>query len=208
MLLSCNNNNSGSTTSNADTGTHATTPEVKKDSATSHTMPDSASMMKAWDDFKTPGEMHKWLQKTNGFWEADLSVWMDPAMPPEKTKGTIEQSSIFGGRYVVGKYNGIIMGQKTEGMTTMGYDNGKKLFVSTWIDNQGTGIVYMTGTYDEKTKTLNLSGTQTDPMTGKDSPIREELTIIDDDSYSMAMYGAGMNGKEMKFMEGIYKRKK
>ena len=206
IMLSCNNKTEDTKPT---TDSLATTPEteIKKDSP-AHAMPDSATMMKALNDFKTPGDMHKWMEKTNGTWDADISSWMDPSAPPEKSKGTIIQSSILGGRYVVGKYSGTIFGQKTEGQSTMGYDNAKKLFVSTWIDNQGTGIVYLSGNYDEKTKTLNLSGYQTDPMTGKDSNIREEMTIIDDDSYTMTMFGSGPDGKEMKFMEGLYKRKK
>ena len=101
-----------------------------------------------------------------------------------------------------------MMGMPMEGISTMGYDNAKKLFVNTWIDNLGTGIVQMSGIYDEATKTLNLKGLQTDPMTGKESDIREDLTTIDNDSYTMIMYGAGMDGKEMKFMEGLFNRKK
>lgn len=206
FILSCNNKTEDAKPT---TDSLATLPgtEIQKDSPV-HAMPDSATMMKAWNEFKTPGDMHKWMEKTNGTWEADISSWMDPSAPPEKSKGTIIQSSTLGGRYVVGKYSGTIFGQKTEGQSTMGYDNAKKLFVSTWIDNQGTGIVYLSGNYDEKTKTLNLSGYQTDPMTGKDSNIREEMTIIDDDSYTMTMFGSGPDGKEMKFMEGLYKRKK
>jgi Protein of unknown function (DUF1579) len=45
-------------------------------------------------------------------------------------------------------------------------------------------------------------------MTGHDSDIRQENKFIDDNTYVMAMYGAGMDGKEMKFMEGTFKRKK
>jgi Protein of unknown function (DUF1579) len=168
----------------------------------------SADPMKAWQDFMTPGSMHKWLEKTNGTWEAEVSQWMDPAAPPTKTKATNVQSSVMGGRYVIGKFTSTMMGQPMEGMSTMGYDNAKKMFISTWVDNLGTGIVQMSGTYDEATKTLNLKGHQTDPMTGKDSEIREEMKMIDDNTYTMTMYGAGMDGKEMKFMEGTFKKKK
>lgn len=206
VMLSCNNKTEEAKTP-ADSSATIPATEIKKDSP-AHAMPDTAAMMKAWNDFKAIGPMHKWMEKTNGTWVANISTWMDPAAPPEKSVGTMVQSSILGGRYVVGKYSGTVFGQKTEGQFTMGYDNAKKLFVSTWIDNQGSGIVYMSGNYDEKTKTLNLSGVQSDPMTGKDSNIREEMTIIDDDSYSMAMYGAGPDGKEMKYMDGLYKRKK
>ena len=170
VMLACNNKTNEPKTP-ADSSATATVTETPKDTAM-HTMPDSAAMMKAWNDFKAIGPMHKWMEKTNGTWVADISTWMDPSSAPEKSVGTMVQSSILGGRYVVGKYSGTVFGQKTEGQFTMGYDNAKKLFVSTWIDNQGSGIAFMSGNYDEKTKTLNLNGYQTDPISGKDSNIR------------------------------------
>ncbi len=205
FLFSCNGSGDAEK-AKADSSTTAVTTEVKTE--TPAPPMDSAAMMKAWQDFATPGAMHKWMEKTNGTWEGEVTQWMDPKAPPTKSKATNVQISSIGGRYVIGRFTGTMMGQAFEGMSTMGYDNAKKLFVSTWIDNMGTGIVHMSGTYDEATKTLNLKGHQTDPMTGKDTDIREEMTMIDNDSYTMSMYGMGMDGKEMKFMEGIFKRRK
>jgi len=206
LLFSCNN--AGEKTDAAATDTTKTTEQAVAKDATPAAMPDSAAMMKAWQDFMTPGAMHKWMEKTNGTWEAEVSQWMAPDAPPTKARATVVQSSTLGGRYVIGKFSSTMMGMPMEGMSTMGYDNAKKMFVSTWVDNLGTGIVSMSGTYDEATKTLNLKGYQTDPMTGKESEIREEMIMIDNDSYNMIMYGSGMDGKEMKFMEGTFKRKK
>jgi Protein of unknown function (DUF1579) len=209
LLFSCNDKKK-TEEGKTETTTSETKPEEKMDAKTDAPPPpmDTAAMNKAWQNFMTPGDMHKWMEKTNGTWEAEVSQWMDPAAPPTKSKATNVQSSALGGRYVIGKFNSTMMGQPFEGMSTMGYDNAKKMFTSTWVDNMGTGIVHLSGTYDEATKTLNLKGHQTDPMTGKDSDMREEMKMIDDNSYTMAMYGAGMDGKEMKFMEGTFKRKK
>ncbi|MEO7306065.1 MAG: DUF1579 domain-containing protein [Ferruginibacter sp.] len=205
FLFSCNNNGEKTEASKTDSATATT--EVKKET-TMATMPDTAAIKKAWKVYMTPGDMHKWMAKTNGTWEAEVSQWMDPKAPPTKAKATNVQSSALGGRYVVGKFTSTMMGMPFEGMSTMGYDNAKKMFTSTWMDNMGTGIVHMSGSYDETTKTLNLKGHQTDFLTGNDSDIREEMTMIDNDSYSMTMYGTGMDGKEAKFMEGVFKRKK
>ncbi len=205
LLTSCNNSGDGEKSQPDSTGTSI---RAAKSDVSPSTPPDTAAMNKAFAEFMTPGPMHKWMEKTNGTWQADITQWMDPQAPPTKSKATIVQSSLLGGRYVTSKYTGTMMGAPFEGISTMGYDNAKKLFVSTWIDNVGTGIVHMTGTYNETTKTLNLSGFQTNPMNGKDGSIREEMTLIDDDSYSMVMYGEGFDGKEMKFMEATVKRKK
>lgn len=205
FIFSCNGSGDAEKPK-TDSATTVATTEVKTEAPA--TPPDTAAMNKAWAEFMKLGDMHKWMEKTNGTWEGEVSQWMDPKAPPAKSKATIMQISSMGGRYVIGRFTGTMMGQPFEGMSTMGYDNARKLFVSTWIDNMGSGITHMSGTYDEATKTLNLKGHQTDPMTGKDTDIREEMTMIDNDSYTMSMYGTGMDGKEMKFMEGTFKRRK
>lgn len=205
LLFSCNN--SGEKTDAATTDSPKTEQPVTKDAAPA-AMPDTAAINKAWMSFATPGDMHKWMEKTNGTWEGDVSTWMAPDAPPEIAKAVNVQSSVLGGRYVTGKFSGSMMGQPFNGISMMGYDNAKKVFTSTWIDDMGTGIVHMTGTYNEATKTLSLKGHQTDFMSGKDSDIREDMVMVDDNTYKMTMYGTGFDGKEMKFMEGTFKKKK
>lgn len=201
LATSCNNQpaTNDSTAAKQDT--------AAKEAATAEPQMDSAAMMKAYQAFATPGDMHKWLAKFNGTWTADIVSYMDPSKP-EKSTATNVYTSSLNGLYQEGKMKGNMMGQDFEGHSTTGYDNSKKMFVSTWVDNMGSGIIYMTGTYDEAAKTLNLKGTQTDPLTGKDAEIREVMKITDDDNYTLEMYGTGADGKEMKFMDGTFKRKK
>lgn len=167
-----------------------------------------ADPMKAWQDYMTPGAMHKMLSKEVGTWEADVSQWMDPSAPPNKLKATNVVTMSMNGLFQIGNFSTDMMGMPMTGQSIVGYDNAKKIFVSSWIDNLGSGMVRMTGNFDETTKTLHLKGIQTDPMTGNDSEIREEIKWHDENSYTMTMYGAGPDGKEMKFMEGTFKRKK
>jgi Protein of unknown function (DUF1579) len=193
----------------ADGGEKKTEP--KKEEATKEATPppmDEAAAMKAWNDFKTPGEMHKWIASTDGIWTADVTQMVDPAASPTKSTATIINKTVLGGLYQTGSFKGTMFGQPFEGISTLGYDNAKKVFVNTWIDNMGSGFVYMTGQYDAATKTLNLKGKQTDPMTGMDSDIREVIVFIDANNQKMEMFGAGMDGKETKFMEMVSTRKK
>ncbi len=166
-----------------------------------------ADEMKAYQEFMTPGPMHKWMAKLNGTWEADITSYMNP-VNPDKSKATNVTTTIMNGLYQVGDYTGNMMGMPFQGHSIMGYDNAKKIFVNTWIDNMGSGIIYMTGKYDEATKTLHLKGKQTNPMNGTDVDIREEMKFIDDNNYILVMYGSGTDGKEIKFMEGTFNRKK
>jgi hypothetical protein len=167
----------------------------------------TADEMKAYQEFMTPGPMHKWMAKFNGTWEGDITSFMDPANP-NKSKTTSVATTIMNGLYQTADMTGNMMGMPFHGHSIMGYDNAKKMFINTWIDNMGSGIIIMTGTYDEAAKTLHLKGKQTSPMDGKDLDIRQEMKIIDDNNYTLVMYGSGPGGKEMKYMEGTFKRKK
>lgn len=169
---------------------------------------DSAAMMQAWQNFMTPGEHHKRLAKEAGTWEVDMSSWMAPDQPPIKSKGKYTVTMLMNGLYQQGSFSGNVMGMPFMGQSLTGYDNAKKAYVLTWIDNFGSGIIYMTGSYNEKDKTMSFNGTQTDPMTGNNTSIREEIKYHNNDHFTIAMFGPGMDGKEMKVMEAEYKRKK
>lgn len=182
--------------------------EGSKEDSTATAQPyDTTGMTKAWQDFMTPGEMHRWLAGFNGTWDADVIGFSNPEKP-DTSKATNVYSMALNGLYQEGKLAGTMMGMPFEGRSTTGYDNSKKVFVSTWVDNLGSGIIVMKGTYDAASKTLNLKGVQTDPLTSKDSDIREAMKIIDDNTYVLEMYGTGMDGKETKFMEATFKRRK
>jgi hypothetical protein len=201
VFTSCNNETKTETTATDTTTTAAptTTPEAPP--------MDSAAMAKAWQNFATPGEMHKWLARHAGTWEADISSWAN-GPEPTKSKATEVVKMTMNGLYQQTSMSGTMMGMPFQGQSTVAYDNAKKQFVLAWIDNMGSGIIMMTGQYDAATKTMHFKGTQTDPTTGKDANIRQEQKFIDDDNYVLTMYGDGPDGKEMKFMEGTFKRMK
>ena len=154
-----------------------------------------------------PGPMHKWLASFTGTWEADVISYMDPTKP-DTSKLIQTYSMILNGLYQEAKLTGSMMGMPFEGRSINGFDNAKKKFQTTWMDSFSSGFTYMNGDYDSSSKTMNLKGTQSNPSTGKDMGIREIMKIIDNDTYTLTMYGDAPGGKEIKFMEGTFKRKK
>jgi hypothetical protein len=162
--------------------------------------------MKAMMAYSTPGDIHKMLAKSVGSWKEDVTIWMQPGAPPTISSAEATSEMILGGRYLQSKNTGSFMGQPFEGISVMGYDNAKKVFVSSWIDNMGTGIMYMTGTWDPQSKSINFSGTMVDPMAGKDIAVREVFRIVDDNTQVMDMYSV-TGGNEFKNMEIKYTRK-
>ena len=166
---------------------------------------DSAAMMKAWQTYMTPGSIHAMLAKSSGTWEENVTMYM-PGAPPSKNMSTAVNTMILGGRYQQSHHTGTFNGMPFEGISTVGYDNGKKMFESSWVDNLGTGIMNMEGTWDSTTHTINFKGKMTDPGSGKDMDVREIFTLVDDNNQKMEMF-ATEHGKESKTMEISLKRK-
>ncbi len=168
---------------------------------------DSATMMKAWMAYMTPGEPQGMLAKSTGMWNQEVTMWMDPSKPPSKSAGTSENKMILGGRYMQSVNKGSFEGMPFEGISTLGFDNARKVYQSSWVDNMGTGIMNLEGTWDDAAKTINFKGKATDPATGKEMDVREVYKIIDDNTQHMEMY-CMQGGKEMKTMEIHFTRKK
>jgi hypothetical protein len=113
---------------------------------------------------------------------------------------------VLGGRYQESVFKGNFMNMPMEGKGTLAYDNAKKSFQSTWIDNIGTGIMVLDGTWDDAAKAINFKGSMVDPISGKDMKIREVYKIIDDTNHLMEMYvDDGTN--EFKTMEIKFAKK-
>lgn len=161
--------------------------------------PSQQDMMKAWQEYMTPGAMHQFLSNEVGEWKTEIKMWLDPAAPPTTSEGTATGEALLGGRYFQMKHKSSFNGMPFEGIQTDGFDNAKKTFFSTWIDNMGTGVLVMEGKYDEAAKTLTYTGTMAD-MLGKDIKIREIIKIIDQNNFYMEMFQE-MDGKEFKSME-------
>ena len=192
------------TTTDDKKGATDTTAVTKMDDKAPPPM-DSAAAMKAMQDFATPGPMQAMLAKSNGNWTEDVTFWMKPGAPPMKSTSKTVNTMIMGGRYQESHHTGNMMGMPFEGMSILGYNNGTKTFQSSWVDNFGTGVLYMEGKWDSTTHSVTSTGSTFDPSTGKTMNIKQVFTMIDDNNQKMEMYG-NMGGKEMKTMEITMKR--
>ncbi|RPD40853.1 DUF1579 domain-containing protein [Chitinophaga barathri] len=166
---------------------------------------DEASM-KAWMDYATPGSMQKMIAMADGEWKADMTFWMAPGAPPMTTTGSCTNKMIMGGRYQESRYTSTMDGQPFEGTGILGYDNVRKVFITTWIDNMGTGVMYLEGKLDDATRTITFTGTATDAIAGKAMPVRQVVKWVDDNNQVMEMYSMA-NGTEFKSMELKFTRK-
>ena len=180
--------------------------------------PDMQKMMQQMVEMSKLNENHKLLSSLDGNWDYAIKFWMnpDPSAPPQESTGTATRKTVMDGRYVTMDVSGHMQmpGEdgkmkdvEFKGMGIEGYDNAKKKFVASWIDNMGTGIEFSEGKYDPATKTFTYTS-EMEPVPGMKTAVREVIKINDDSHMMLEWYEKqGGKGKEKKTMEISYTKK-
>ena len=139
---------------------------------------------------------------------------MSPDGPPAESSGTSVIRTAMDGRYVISDHtgkmqmpgpDGAMMDAPFIGMSVEGYDNVKKKFVSSWIDNMSTGIMISEGTYDPASKTITYFA-EYEAMPGMKTKTRGLLKLTDKNHRTLEFF-EDRGGKEVKTMEIGYTRK-
>ncbi len=189
---------------------------AKKGDKTAGGQPSESDMMAMMMELAKPGENHKLLARAVGTWTYTVKMWMtpDPKAPPSESSGSSVTREIMGGRYFISEHTGKMQMPGTDGkmkdmefkgMATEGYDNVKKKFVASWLDNMGTGIMLIEGDYDASAKTFTYRG-EIEMMPGMKTKIREVIKIQDKDHHTFEWY-EDRGGTEVRTMEIAYTRK-
>ena len=169
---------------------------------------DQQAMEAAMKSFATPGPAHQVLQQKAGKWSLAVKMFMPGAPAAMESKGTSEMKMIMDGRYLQDTTEGSFMEQPFHGQGLTGYDNLKKKYVGTWIDNMGTGIMTAEGSYDAGSKTFSYTNEMPDSSMTKYVKGRSTETWTDNDHWTMKSYAPGPDGKEYMCMQIDYARAK
>jgi Protein of unknown function (DUF1579) len=170
---------------------------------------DQQAMMEKASKAAKLGPQHEALKKWAGDWDCTVKYMMDSSQPWQEAKTTANTTTLMDGRYVQETSTGEMMGSPFTGIALYGYDNVIRKYVSTWIDNFGTGIMKSEGSAAASGNAITWVGTMSDPMTGKPAKERMVSTMVDDDHRTLEMYGVPPGAKkEMKMMTIEYSRKK
>ncbi|MDQ2769337.1 MAG: DUF1579 domain-containing protein [Bacteroidota bacterium] len=157
-------------------------------------------------DFSRPGNNHALLGVLAGTW-----TFQDAARP--FIKGTLRRTPMYDGRF----YNVEITGGKLsvpvadgkmkeanyQGLQLEGYDNGRKQFVTTAINNHiGSAIEVQTGTYDAAKRAFSYEW-ESELIPGLKKKNRRVLRFIDTTHYAEDYYES-QNGTDVKVRELVY----
>jgi len=164
------------------------------------------AMMEKYMKAATPGPEHQRLAKLAGKWKLEVTSWMAPGAPPQKSEAAAEFKPIFGGRYLQQEVKGNMMDQPFEGMGIEGFDNVTQERFGTWVDNMSTGAMVVRGKCATDAKKCTLKGKVSDAAAGKEVPVSETVTVASDDKFTFEMHGPGPGGKDFKMLEIVYTR--
>ena len=196
---------------NAGAGTSASAPAGQPSAA------DMQKMMAQMMEMSKVNENHKLLSSGDGTWDYIVKMWMDgdTSKKPQESKGIAVRKSIMDGRFVEMDVTGKMQmpgpdGKPKEmtfkGHAMEGYDNAKKKFVGTWMDNMGTSMMMSEGTYDPATKSFTYTA-EMEPLPGMKVPVRDVLKLTDNNHMDLQWY-ENQGGGEKKTMEIAYTKKK
>lgn len=164
------------------------------------------AMMDKYMKAATPGPEHQRLAKMAGKWKMEVTAWMKPDSPPQKSEGTAEYRPVLGGRFLEQEVHGTMGDQPFEGRGLEGFDNVTKLYVGTWVDNMSTAPMVMKGKCAADGKKCTMKGKVADAIAGKEVPVTTVMIVKDDNNFTWQMMGPGPDGKPFKTLEIVYTR--
>lgn len=163
--------------------------------------------MDAWMKTTQPGLPHEFLNDAFvGEWTTTSQVFMDQSGEPMVSEGKATVKPIMGGKFIEETFEGAMMGQPFSGRSTVGYDNVRKLFVSSWVDSMSTGITQMYGSISLDGTMMTFVGEMFEPMSGEmGKAYKLTITLDSPDQHTARMYEV-VYGEPFMVMEIVYKR--
>ena len=164
--------------------------------------------MKACMMAATPGKQHQHLAKEVGVWNGKTTMFM-PGAEPATSECVSTVTPMMDGRYIKCEIKGDMPGMGPfEGFGIYGFDNVSQKFVSTWIDNQGTGIMNGMGELSDDGKVMSWKCSFNCPITKKPAIMREIETVTGPNTKRFEMFGPDpKTGKESKMMNIEFTKK-
>ena len=153
-----------------------------------------------------PSDEHRVLLQDVGEWKTSMQMFLPGQDEPIKSEGTEINKSICNGLFVQSAFKGEIVGTPFEGHSIMGYDSFKKKYTGVWVDNFGTSLYQMEGTYDAAKRTMTVIMAGLEPTTGEKLTLKTVTTYVDKNTKTFEMFGPDPTGqsKEMVQMMSLH----
>ena len=162
-------------------------------------------------EIATPGVEHGYLAAMTGTWDAEITFWMTPDAPPQRSTGVLVNRMVLGGRFLRGDFSGSMEMEGVEmpftGVSYLGFDKAVGKYVGTWISSNSTVFMPTSFGTDDGTGTVfELHRTMTDPMSGQTLHATDRTTMVDEDRMLFEMFYEYEGGDAWKSLEIEYTR--
>ena len=169
-----------------------------------------------WMELNKPGEAHRKLDALVGDWKTTTSIWMGgPDAPPTVFEGKASFEWILGGRFLEERTqamwtfpgeDGKPVEFSFEGRGVTGYDNIRKMYVNSWMDNMTTYIAFNKGQFSADGKTFTMYGEMDEPAQGVFGRMVRIQTVIESENrHTFTMYDLHA-GENYRVMQILYER--
>jgi Protein of unknown function (DUF1579) len=145
---------------------------------------------------------HAMLKRRVGTWDTAFTMHMGPQTITDKGTMTWKMMGDF---WLVGDYEGHMMGGPFHGHSMDGFDPEAKQFVSYWVDTSGPDANVSRGTWDEATHTMTMTSMDKSMETGE---LVKNTSKIVCDGADTIHFTMTTEGAKAPTMEITYTRKK
>ena len=103
-----------------------------------------------------PGPHHALLKRLAGKWVQHYTLELAPAGVPPEGEASAENRLILDGRFLEMAFRGLDLDEPGESLVYLGWDDGRAVYVTYSVDDEGRLSVGAEGTWDDSTGTLTL----------------------------------------------------
>ncbi|MBN1820806.1 MAG: DUF1579 family protein [Prolixibacteraceae bacterium] len=170
---------------------------------------DYNELIKKWRRIQQPGEFHQLFKQMEGEWKVKL-IFHGGGQKWE-SECIAKNEILHGGRFLMEQIEGEIYAPDESGKMRpepysatriIGYDNYKKAFCGTFVENQNSYILNYTGRYPLRGKTnrIDFYGLQDEPMLEiNDTMMKYTLTIEKENFYKWEVYALALGENSIAF---------
>jgi hypothetical protein len=155
-----------------------------------------------------PGGTHFFLAQLAGTWIGTSRTWFEPDQLADESpiSGTIR--SVLGGRFLLHEYEGVLCGQRVEGIALHGYDLAEERFLTAWVDSchNGSTIMLSAGERGAWPGPASVLGSYPDGQGGPRWGWRTTVDLPEPDRLLITHYNITPDGSESKAVEWDYRR--
>ncbi len=133
-------------------------------------------------------DAHRRLGRLVGSWTIELRN--TPPKSAEQTgRGTVEATSILGGRWIQLEYRFELQGRPVQAMQLLGFDELRQLYTASWRDDLSTWAVDCAGVpLEPSPDVLRMHGSLADARDPTGRPFRLELDLSSKDAVSARVF--------------------